>query len=73
MFREYHKAVKLRERKHEIRELDSAIKQMEASYEKYARYHPVCYCFLAGAFGAQTLIFAKSVAQVTDSACREYS
>lgn len=34
------------------------------SYKRFARIHPVCYPALSGVFGAQSVLFAKSVAEL---------
>lgn len=37
---------------------------LPAEYEKYAKLHPLCYAGLAGTFGANTCLFAKSTAEI---------
>jgi magnesium transporter len=44
---------------------EKEINDVYASYVKYEKIHPVLYCMLAGLFGSQVLIFAKSVAELT--------
>ena len=43
---------------------EHVIKQWQKMYERWEKIHPVCYCYLAGYFGAQTLIFAKCIAEL---------
>ena len=35
-----------------------------AAYDRFARWHPLCYAGLAGVLGAQTVLFAKSTAEI---------
>ena len=42
----------------------AAVLDLEISYSPYRRVHPVFFCALSGIFGAQSLLFGKSVASL---------